>query len=382
MNGRLEADFWKDKRVLVTGGAGFIGSYVVEDLYCVGARVTVLDDLRRGHLDNLQAVPLVGARGEALSPVRGRINLWPVRIVQESCQSESACGRLMPGMDVLVHMAARVSNVVHNLGNNAGMFCDNLGAFLPVFNAAILARVPLFVFSSTVCVYGAAVAVPTPEEQGFLGDCEESNAGYGEAKRDIERSLIWALQEGLLARTAICRFGNAYGPRDYYDPGSAHVVAGLIVRSSNSLQRPLVVWGSGQQTRALTHARDLARGLLLVAEARAVGPSTADAVNVSAAEETTIAELAAEIRQAVAKNQEENGFEPGSLEVRFDATKPEGSTRRAYKVDRLRDLTGWTPGIDLQEGLAETVRDFSNRRNHYLVEKPRHVRARGDNYGH
>lgn len=367
----LHSIFWPGKRVIVTGGAGFIGSHVVEDLFGAGARVTVFDDLRRGTIRNLGHLPLydsTGARltGEDCYPG----DRWPVIL----CREPIECGFIedrFAGVDVVIHMAARVSNVAHNTVNHAGMYRDNMASFLPVFDACVEARVPMLALSSTICIYGDKVDVPTPENQGFLGSPEPSNAGYGEAKRDMERLMRWAALEGKLRKIAVARFSNAYGPRDYYDSGSSHVVAALMRKCYNlGDDEPLVVWGSGKQTRSLTFVKDIARSFLLLVESRALRPELdTHSVNISSPDEVSIADLA----EAIVR---EFGYGTASNSIKFDTDMPEGSARRAYLLVRLAEIDA-IPDTKLADGIRETIQDFRIQAKYYTRIKPWLEKTRG-----
>lgn len=313
--------YWRRKRVLVAGGAGFIGSHVVERLVAAGARVTVAG---------------------GLSP-RGRRNLAAVwkdlRAVKADLLDFAACRRAARGQDVVLNLAARVAGVGYNSRHHATMFRDNMTLALNVLEAARREDVSRFLVVSSACVYPRDCTIPTPEEEGFKDRPEATNEGYGWAKR-MSEYLGRAYRDEFGMQIAVARPYNAYGPRDHFDPKVSHVVAALIKRICDG-ENPVVVWGDGRPSRAFLYVDDFARGLLEVAR-RCPG---ADPVNLGADEEVTIKDLARRILT----------LSGSRAELRFDPSKPAGQPRRNCDTRKARRLIGFEAAVPLDEGLRRTI---------------------------
>lgn len=316
--------FWKDRRVLVTGGAGFIGSYLVEQLVAAGARVRVVDNLERGRLENLVTV---------------RNN---VEVVNADLRSLDVCERNCRDMEVVLHLASKAYGLSYSGSHHGEMLTDNLMLNTNVLEACRRAGVTSVLATSSSCVYPDDALVPTPEsEESLLAEPERVNAGYGWAKRMLELQAKYYHREyGLEVK--IARPFNAYGPRDYYVEGYAHVLPSLVMRVLRG-ENPIVVWGSGHQTRSFVHACDFATGLRLIAEK---APSAVP-VNIGHDRETSIRDLLEMILAVTGEKRD----------VLFDTSKPEGATRKSCDPSRLRTVTGFAPEITLESGLPETI-DF------------------------
>jgi len=313
--------FWDGKKVLVTGGAGFIGSHVVEELLRRGrgVRVTVADDLRNGSRARLKG------RRAALRAV----DLLDPAAAKRACR----------GQDVVLHVAGRVGGVAYNVAHQAAMFRDNYLLGTNVLEGARLAGVERTLVVSSACVYPSEASVPTPESDGLRGAPEPSSAGYGWAKRMVEyQARAYRDEYGL--KVAIARPYNCYGPRDHFEPEIAHVIPALLRRAFAG-ENPLKVWGDGTQSRAFLYVEDLARGLLDATERYAVG----EPVNIGTSQEVTVAELVALVLEAA-------GARP---RVVFDASKPAGQRRRNCDGTLAKSEFGFEARVDLREGLRRTV---------------------------
>jgi len=318
--------FWDGKKVLVTGGAGFIGSHVVERLL-------------RGHRD--VRVTVAGRMSK-----EGKRNLSEVarnpylRVIKGDLRDPRFCRRACKGQDVVLNLAAVVGGVGYNSKHHAGLFRDNMTLQLNVLEAARLEGVARYLVVSTACVYPRDCKIPTPESEGFRDAPEATNRGYGWAKR-MGEYLGQAYAEEYGMKIAIVRPYNAYGPRDHYDPEKSHVIAALVRRVCMG-ESPLKVWGNGKSTRAFLYVEDFARGLLDVAEKY----PNADPVNIGSAEEISVKDLAKAVLRAA-------GAEKTKLI--FDPTKPSGQPRRACDTTKSRKVLGFTAKISLDEGLRRTI---------------------------
>ena len=318
----VNGDYYRGKTAVVTGGAGFIGSHLVESLQMVGANVLVIDNRSRGRNASRSSVELDLAR-------------------QSDC---IGLGKLFRN-NVVFHLAAKVANIEFNRLNQWEMFDANLAINANVVRAAKECSPEKFVYVSTSCVYSHDVPVPTPESAAEIIDPEPTNYGYGLAKHVGEKAVQLAHAETDLP-CAIVRFFNAFGLRDYYDYETSHVAPALIRRFVDE-EDPVTVWGSGNQTRVLVDAEDLAVALLIVAEKC----STPNPVNLGHDREVSIGDLASLIRELTGSK----------AKIVFDQTKPEGYLRRCADVTRFKELSGgWTPDTPLEETLRKMIEEYRN----------------------
>lgn len=314
--------YWSGKKVLVTGGAGFIGSHLVEQLVEEGARVRVADNLERGRAENLTAVKN------------------DIEFLNLDLRDLDNCRKACEGMEVVFNLAAKVTGIEYNRNHHADMFENNMLLQQNPLHASAEKGVARFIQVSTACIYPHDAIVPTPESEGTRGEPEPTNAGYGWAKRMGERlAEYYARETGM--EIGIVRPFNAYGPRDYYDTATSHVIPALIKKVIDGMN-PVEVWGSGNQKRVFVHAKDFATGLRLLGEKYAVP----DPVNLGHDKEISIREL-------VEKIQEMTGIKNP---VYYNTNMPEGYPRRAADTTKLKKVTGgFTPQISLEEGLAEMI---------------------------
>jgi GDP-L-fucose synthase len=321
--------FWDGKRVLVTGGAGFTGSHLVELLLKTGkgVKVTVADDFSSGSKENLRGV-------------FGRI-----RFLKADLRLPKACSAACRGQEVVLHLAARIGGVGYNVAHPATMFRENILLSTHVLEAARKAGVERFLMTSSACVYPRFCKVPTPETEGFRDWPEPTNEGYGWAKRMDEFQAMAAHKEFGL-KVAIARPYNTYGPRDDFDPETSHVIPALIRRVFSG-EDPLRVWGNGRQSRSFLYVEDAARGLLETAERYA----ECDPVNLGTREEVTIAELVSLIV----------GLSGARPKIEFDPSKPTGQPRRNCDTRKALRKAGFKARVGLREGLRRTIEWYLRR---------------------
>lgn len=315
-------DFYKGKRVLVTGGAGFVGSHVVEQLLERGASVIV--PVRASTI----GVPV------NLKHLAKKIKIYPVNL-----EDLEATKKIMKEVDVVMHLAAVIGGVQFSSVRQASIFSENLRPFMTVIEAARRAKVGRFLVCSTACVYPADAVHPTPESEGFRGLPQVTNEGYGMAKRMQEYLGMKYVEEfGMDVR--IARPFNGYGPRDDFDVSTSHVIPALIQRVINA-KDSIEVWGDGSATRGFIHVDDFARGLLAVAEKGPIGK----AVNVGPDHEISIKDLAETIMKVCGKK----------LTIRWDKTKPAGQQRRGCDTSFAKQAVGFSAKIGFEEGLKKTL---------------------------
>jgi GDP-L-fucose synthase len=309
--------FWSSRRICVTGGAGFLGSYVLEKLQSRGAKdifVPRIEDYNLVQLDDIK------------------------RMLEES----------QP--DIILHLAANVGGIGANQAHPAEFFYDNLMMGVQLMHQAYLAEVDKFVAIGTVCAYPKFTPVPFQEEDLWNGFPEETNAPYGLAKKMLlVQSQAYRQQYGFNSIFLIPV--NLYGPRDNFDPKSSHVIPALIRKGFEAKQRGddhITVWGDGSPTREFLYAEDAAEGILLAAERY----DSSDPVNLGSGEEISIIDLARRIMDLT-------GFEG---ELKWDTSRPNGQPRRALDVSRARQAFGFETRVKLQEGLRRTVEWYRQQR--------------------
>ena len=312
-------DFWHNKRVLVTGGTGFIGSYVCELLLEKGARVAATT--KDSNLNNISHIKKA------------------IEIIQTDLAIFENALKATKNRDIVLNLASKVAGIQYNLTHPVEMFDENIEIAKNTISASFRNNVERFLVTSSACVYRHYCNVPTRESEGFLDDPESTNLGYGWAKRVAELLGRFYFQE-FGFKVAIARPYNAYGPRDNFDPETSHVVPGIIKRIFDG-ENPLIVWGSGKQTRSFLYAEDFARGLLEITEKYPI----ADAVNIGTEEEITITDLAKLIVRLSGKE----------VRIKFDKSKPDGQPRRVCDVTKAKEKIGFETAITLEEGLKRTI---------------------------
>lgn len=322
------SSFWKGKKVLVTGGSGFIGSHVVEKLVTKGSIVTILDNMQNGSKSNLSAVKK------------------DVQLLVGDCTNPEDAFKACKKQDIVLNIAARVGGIEYNRTHQATMLRDNLLIGTIMIEAAKKAKVERFLAVSSACVYSNECSVPTPESEGFLGEPEATNGGYGWAKRMSEK-LAQYYSEEFGMKVGIVRPYNCYGPRDHFDPAVSHVIPALIKRVFDG-ENPVKVWGNGKQTRAFLYVDDMAEGMIASIEHY----PKPDPINLGTDDEITIKNLIKKIITI-------SGIK---TKVEFDTTKPNGSPRRNSDNKKAIKKTGFIAKTSLDEGLKKTIQWYEENK--------------------
>ena len=299
--------FWAGKRVLVTGGAGFLGSYVVSILHQEGASITVPRsadrDLRR--LEN--------------------------------------CREAVSGQDMVIHLAGKVGGIGLNREKPGELFYDNIIMGVQLIEEARLARVKKFVALGTICCYPKFTPVPFKEENLWDGYPEETNAPYGLAKKMLlVQSQAYRQQYGF--NSIFLMPVNLYGPGDNFDPQSSHVIPALTKKVFDAMEQGedhIVVWGTGRATREFLYVEDAARGIVLAAERY----DKSEPVNLGAGFEISIKDLVELIVEL-------SGFKG---KIVSDTSKPDGQPRRSLDISRAREEFGFEAQVPFEEGLRRTI---------------------------
>jgi len=302
--------FWRDRRVLVTGGGGFLGQRVVARLEGAGA----------------------------LDVTAPRSRDYDLRLGEGIAR---ALADSRP--DVVIHLAAVVGGIGANRENPGRFFYENAIMGIQLMEQARLAGVAKFVTIGTVCSYPKFTPVPFHEDDLWNGYPEETNAPYGLAKKMLlVQGQAYREQYGFNVIHLIPV--NLYGPGDNFDPRSSHVIPALIKKCVDAREGgdPFIeVWGSGSASREFLYVDDAADGIALAAEHY----DDADPVNLGVGQEITIRELVERIVRLT-------GY-PG--ETRWDPSKPDGQPRRALDTSRAKRLFGFRAGTSFEDGLRTTI---------------------------
>ncbi len=302
--------FWKDNRFVVTGGAGFLGSFVVDELRARGAEQVV--------------VP---------------------RSAEYDLRSRDAILALLDDArpDVIIHLAAVVGGIGANREHPAEFFYENLMMGVQLLHEAWQAGVKKFVSIGTVCAYPKFTPVPFKEDDLWIGYPEETNAPYGLAKKMLlVQGQAYREQYGFNSIYLLPT--NLYGPRDNFDPATSHVIPALIRKFIEAKERGddrIVAWGTGSPTREFLYVEDAARGIALATEHY----DSPEPVNLGSGMEISIKDLTELIAELV-------GFEG---EVVWDTTKPDGQPRRSLDTSRAREAFGFEAKTSFREGLERTI---------------------------
>jgi UDP-glucose 4-epimerase len=314
-------------RVLVTGGAGAIGTAVVRRLLRDGDWSVRVSDQR--HAPDWMAERCEVHRGD-------------LRVPEEAREAAAGCSHV-------VHLAAIVGGIANFHKLPFTLTEVNHGLYNSVFRAALEERVERLLYVSSSMVFENATVFPTPEEH--LRECPAPRSAYGFSKLAGEVYCRALHDEHGLAYT-ICRPFNAYGPGEFPDsePGIAHMLPDLISKALSG-QRPLEIFGSGEQTRTLTHVDDIAEGVVT-----ALGHPGAvnEDFNISASDERTVAEIAELVWEAC-------GRDPAEFELSHLPSFEVDVQRRWPSVEKARRVLGWEARVDLEDGIADTVRWLRGR---------------------
>jgi GDP-L-fucose synthase len=317
--------FWANKKVLVTGGAGFFGSFIVDKL-----------------------IKERGAKPENIRVPRSKeIDL----IKWENCVKAVA------DMDIVIHLAGKVGGIGFNKKYPATLFYDNAIMGIQVMEAARQEGVQKFVAVGTVCAYPKFTPVPFKEEDLWNGYPEETNAPYGIAKRFLlVQAQAYREQYGFNAIYLLPV--NLYGPRDNFDPERSHVIPALIKKMVDAKlegKKDVVVWGTGKASREFLYVENAAEGVLLATEKY----DKPDPVNLGASREITIKELVDLIAQLV-------GYDG---KIVWDNSKPDGQPRRCLDTSKAKKEFGFEARTDFKEGLKRTIEWYTTRYTVAIEEK-------------
>jgi GDP-L-fucose synthase len=299
-----------EKKIVVTGGAGFLGSHVVEELRRKGCR-----------------------------------NVYVPRSRDYDLKQAEDVGRMYSDIqpEIVIHLAATVGGIGANRENPGRFFYENLVMGVEVMEQARQNGVSKFVAVGTVCAYPKFSPVPFTEDNLWIGYPEETNAPYGLAKKMLlVQAQAYRAQYGFNAIYLLPV--NLYGPRDSFDPAKSHVIPALIKKFIDAIETDascVEVWGTGSASREFLYVEDCARAIVMAADRYNKG----DPVNIGAGRERRIRDIVELMRELT-------GFKG---EIRWDASKPDGQPRRCLDVSRAQSEFGFRASTDFVEGLRKTI---------------------------
>jgi len=314
--------FFEDKRIVVTGGAGFLGRYIVEGLQKRGCRNILVPKIEDCDLVNMGDI------------VRMYDDMRP---------------------DIVIHLAAVVGGIGANREHPGEFFYKNLMMGVQLIEQGRIRNIEKFVAIGTVCAYPKFTPVPFKEEDLWNGYPEETNAPYGLAKKMLlVQSQSYRAEYGF--NSIFLLPVNLYGPGDNFDPKSSHVIPALIKKCVDAIESGadyIDCWGTGKGSREFIYVADAAEGILLATEHY----NGAEPVNIGAGFEITIKELVEKIAKIT-------GFKD---EIRWDRSKPDGQPRRRLDVSRAKEYFGFEAKTSFEKGLEETIKWYRENRPHKRV---------------
>jgi GDP-L-fucose synthase len=309
--------FFENKRVVVTGGAGFLGRYVVSELEREGCKDILIPNIEDYDLVNISDI-----------------------------------NRMYDDMrpDIVIHLAAVVGGIGANREHPGEFFYKNLMMGVQLIEQGRLRNIEKFVAIGTICAYPKFTPVPFREEDLWCGYPEETNAPYGLAKKMLlVQSQAYRTEYGF--NSIFLLPVNLYGPGDNFDPASSHVIPALIKKCVDAIDNGseyIECWGTGKVSREFIYAADAARGIVIAAERY----NGLEAVNIGAGFEITIKELVEKIVSLT-------GFKG---EIRWDSSKPDGQPRRKLDVSRAKELFGFEAKTSFVDGLKATIEWYKENR--------------------
>lgn len=301
----------KTKKIVVTGGTGFLGTHVVENL--LKKRGVPKDNLKVFTSQELDLTKMTN------------------------------CQKAVAGQEVVIHLAAKVGGIGANREHPGSFFYENLMMGVQLMEAARLAGVQKMVNIGTICAYPKYCPVPFKEEDLWTGYPEETNAPYGLAKKMlIVQSKAYAQEYGFKSINLLPV--NMYGPGDNFEEASSHVIPALIKKiddAKSKRDKTITAWGTGRATREFLYVKDGAEGIILATERY----DDVEPVNLGSSDEMSIKELV----ETIAKLMDFRGS------IEWDETKPDGQPRRKLDVTKAQRLFGFTAATPFEVGLKETI---------------------------
>ncbi|HNW13083.1 MAG TPA: GDP-L-fucose synthase [Anaerolineaceae bacterium] len=315
----MSPDYWQDKRVCVTGGAGFLGSFVTARLHERGAKEVFIPTIEKYDLVQLDSIR---------------------QMLDDS------------NPDIIIHLAAQVGGIGANREHPAEFFYSNLMMGVQLIHEAWLRGVEKFVALGTICAYPKFTPIPFKEENLWDGYPEETNAPYGLAKKMLlVQSQAYRQQYGF--NSIFIMPVNLYGPRDNFKPESSHVIPALIKKCVEAIESgadSIEVWGDGTPTREFLYVEDAAEGILLATEKY----DSPEPINLGSGMEISIKHLVELIAHLT-------GFKGRII---WDTSKPNGQPRRRLDVTRAEQAFGFKAETSFEEGLKKTIEWYRDQKGY------------------
>ena len=328
-------NFWRDKRVIVTGGAGFLGNFVVSKLKLRGAKEIIIPKIEDYDLTEIESI-------NRLFDDHGIKDYSPPGLEKSKPPRSNV---------VIIHLAALVGGIAANRERPADYFYANLMMGTQLMHEAWRRGIDKFVAIGTICAYPKFTPLPFKEENLWDGYPEETNAPYGLAKKMLlVQAQAYREQYGFNAVYLLPV--NLYGPGDNFDLHTSHVIPALIrkcIEAQENDDDEIVVWGDGSPTREFLYVEDAAEGILLATEHY----NDSEPVNLGSGQEISIKDLVQTISRLT-------GF---SGELVWDTSKPNGQPRRVLDTTRAAEYFGFHAQTDFEDGLRKTIDWYRNHQD-------------------
>lgn len=309
----------KNKKILLTGGNGFLGSFVKKEL------------IKRGVKEK---------------------NIFIPRSSEFDLREKENCKKVVKNQDVVIHLAGKVGGIGFNRERPGEMFYDNLIMGIQLIEEARKAGVKKFVVIGTVCCYPKFTPVPFKEKDLWNGYPEETNAPYGLAKKMLlVQAQAYRQQYGF--NVIFLLPVNLYGPGDNFDPKSSHVIPALIKKIADAKKnnkKYIEIWGDGSASREFLYVEDAAQGIVLATEKY----NKKEPVNLGSGKEITIKDLV----KLISKLMDFKGT------IKWDKTKPNGQPRRCLNIDRAKSEFGFKATTNFEKGLKKTIKWYEKHYHH------------------
>lgn len=346
---QINRRFWAGKKVLLSGGAGFIGSHLMAKLMEIGAKVTIADNLSSGSLQNILEVWIKQGYDKRIKKKRvSRLDWQGHKFIYCDFHDFSQTRKVIRGHHIVIHLAATVGGRGY-IDTHPADCCSNFSINDNLIRASHLEKIDRVIYASTACVYPIDLQKDydsnylLKEEDAFKNGWANCDVEYGWAKFMGEMELVvYYKQYGL--KSASVRYLTAYGPRE----DDTHAIIALIKRAVEG-QDPYLIWGTGEEDRGFTYVDDIVKGTLLTAET----VDDASALNIGVEERYKIKDVVRLIFKIT-------GFKPEK--IIFDKSKPKGVKSRAFDMERTRRILNWYPETSLETGLRKTIEWYKSCR--------------------
>jgi GDP-D-mannose 3',5'-epimerase len=319
----------ENKKILVTGGAGFIGSHMVKRLVAQKAKVTVIDNLFRGKKENLK-----NEKGEYVIDIKNNF-------LNADLTDYNQCLELIKDYEVVIHLADIVGGISYVFDKEFFIYRQNIIINSNTLSACITNKIPNYIYVGTACSFPEHLqnkydVVYLKEEQTYPANPESS---YGWSKLMGEYEALLARKNKMI-NTGLLRFHNVYGPGSAYDAYTGQVIPSLIRKAINYPKEEFIVWGSGEQYRDFVYIDDIIDAISKVIDKG----MNKGLIQIGTGQGTSIRQIAEKIKKISGKD----------FTIKFDTSAPEGDKGRAAVPTKAKEILGWEPKYSIDKGLQET----------------------------